>query len=110
MIGSTLKELLAQRDMNVSELSRRSGVPVQTLYSIIKRNSARIDPELLEKLCLVLEVPQELFKPDASAQAPFTPREWALIEGFRALDERGKLTLEALLRSELLNFASGGGD
>ena len=101
MIGSTLKQLLAQRDMNVSELARRSGVPAQTLYSIIKRDSTRIDPELLEKLCRVLEAPPELFKSDSGGSPPLTAREWALIQGFRGLDERGRQTVEALIGAEL---------
>lgn len=100
MIGSTLKQLLEQRDMNVSELARRSGVSVQTLYSIIKRDSSRIDPELLEKLCLCLDAPRELFQTEKDASSPFTPREWALIQAFRAMDERGRKTVEALVRVE----------
>lgn len=103
MIGSTLKQLLAQRDMNVSELARRSGVSVQTLYSIIKRDSARVDPELIERLCRTLDVPEELFRAEKDAPPAFSPREWALICAFRALDERGKKSIEALVKAESEN-------
>ena len=57
MIGSTLKTLLAERRMTVGELSRRVGVPAQTLYSIIRRDNMTIDFDVLLRICGGLGVP-----------------------------------------------------
>ena len=77
MIGTTLKRLLQERNMNVNELSRRTGISAQTLYSIIKRDNMKIDFEVLLKLCDALSVPVEAFynaegKRPASTRLPDT--------------------------------------
>lgn len=100
MIGSVLKDLLAERNMNVIELSRDTGISAQTLYSIIKRDNMKIDFDMLLNICRVLDVPVQVFY---SADAPSMPdqSEWALIRKFRMLDARGRRTVETILDIQL---------
>ena len=100
MIGSTLKQLLAERKMPVGELARRVNVPVQTLYSIIRRDNMKIDFDMLLRICAELNVPVELFCPGTAA--PDTPdaAEWKLLTRCRALDDHGREMVELVLNAE----------
>ena len=64
MIGEVLKQVLAEKNMNVNELSERIGVSNQTLYSIIKRNNMKVDFCVLLKICSALNVNIERFYGD----------------------------------------------
>ncbi len=61
MIGSSLKRLLSERGMTVRELSEKINVPVQTLYSIIRRDNMKIDFDVLLRICDALETPLDYF-------------------------------------------------
>ncbi|MGI6028237.1 MAG: S24 family peptidase [Candidatus Heteroscillospira sp.] len=100
MIGSKLKAILDERDVNVNELSRRIGVSAQTLYSIIKRDTNKIDFDVLLKICTELEIPVELFY--GSQPPPGLPEihELGFLKKFRELDEHGRNLTEMVLNSE----------
>jgi phage repressor protein C with HTH and peptisase S24 domain/DNA-binding Xre family transcriptional regulator len=101
MIGSTLKDLLGKRGMTVPQLSRATGVSAQTLYSIIKRDSMKIDFDVLLKLCQALDVPVESFYgAGAPTQLPSSD-EWSLIGKYRRLDDHGKKLTNAVIDTEL---------
>lgn len=55
-IGINLKRILAERKMTIKELSKRSGIPINTLYSITKRDSENISSAILTKLANELDV------------------------------------------------------
>lgn len=55
-IGSRLKQILAERDMTVSQLSRESGVPAQTLYAMINRDSNKADMDIMAKMLMALDM------------------------------------------------------
>ena len=58
-----LADVLAERTMTQSELSRRSGVSIVTVNGIANNRTTRVDLETLDKLCEVLEVePGELLE------------------------------------------------
>lgn len=60
-VGLRLKTILRDKKMTIKELAEISGVSVNTLYSITKRDSERIDHVILLKLAEVLNVtPQTL--------------------------------------------------
>ena len=61
MIGKILQEILNEKGIKVSELSRLINVSDQTLYSIIKRDNMKIDFEILLKICSALNVDIERF-------------------------------------------------
>ena len=50
MIGDKIKELLALRGMKQIELARRTGIPKQTINSIITRNNKGVDFSVIEKI------------------------------------------------------------
>ena len=55
--GQKLKTILADRNLTLKELSRLSGVSINTLYSITKRDSATIDPQNAAKIAAALDIP-----------------------------------------------------
>lgn len=52
--GLHLKEILRERGMTIKQLSEDSGISVNTLYSITKRDSLRVDPVILKKIAQTL--------------------------------------------------------
>lgn len=64
MIGNILKQILEEKNISVSELSKKTNINIQTLYSIIKRNNTKVDIAILLKICDVLRVDIERFYGD----------------------------------------------
>ena len=52
------------KNINVNELSRRTGISNQTIYSIIKRDNMKADFEVLLKICTALDVDIDCFYSD----------------------------------------------
>lgn len=55
-IGSNIKKLLAERKMKITELSEKSGVKINTLYSITKRDSVNVNSDVLTAIATALDV------------------------------------------------------
>lgn len=55
-IGKNLKELLKEKNLSIKELSKLSGVSVNTLYSITKRDPKAINIETVEKIASALKM------------------------------------------------------
>lgn len=55
-IGSRLKEVLEEKDITVSRLAREAEVPAQTIYALIKRDSNKVDMEILFKILNFLDL------------------------------------------------------
>lgn len=60
-VGAKLERLLEERCLTVAELSRQSGVPQTTIYSVIRRNSRRTDLNALIAISKCLGVAPEYF-------------------------------------------------
>ena len=103
MIGSTLKQLLAERKMTVGELARRVDVPAQTLYSIIRRDNMTIDIDVLQRICAALDVPMDVFcgTDAATARAAADAADWAWLGKWKALDDPGRALTELVMDHEL---------
>ena len=56
-IGQNLKSVLKEKRITIKELSKISGVSLNTLYSITKRDSNNADIVKLKKIADALEVP-----------------------------------------------------
>ena len=54
--GIRIKEILRNKGLTIKQLSEMSGVPLNTLYSITKRDSKRIDSVILHRISKALEV------------------------------------------------------
>ncbi len=100
MIGTTLKRLLEERDMTVSELARRTDVSAQTLYSIIRRDNMKIDFDLLLRICDILAVPLETFCAQSHLPQP-SPEEQRFVQKFHTLDAHGREITLTVMDAEL---------
>ena len=100
MIGSTIKQLLAERHMAVGDLAAMVGVPAQTLYSIIRRDNMKIDFDALLRICDALGVPVDVFCPGGAAPQS-DAGDWALLGKFRSLDADGRALAEYVIDREL---------
>ena len=105
MIGNAIKRMLNSRDMTVSELSKLTGIPSTTLYSMIKRNNSTVGlPDLL-LICHALHIPPEFFFNELGL--PFTipalpsDDEWELISRWRLLDKHGRNMVDIVITAEL---------
>lgn len=54
--GKKLKDLISEKNINVSELAQMTGINRNTLYSYIRRGTQKIDPVILQKLATALNV------------------------------------------------------
>lgn len=56
-IGVTLKNILRNRKMTIKQLSKESGISINTLYSITKRDSERVNEVILQRIADTLGIP-----------------------------------------------------
>lgn len=54
--GSELKRLLIQKGIKVAQLSRNTGIPANTLYAIIHRDSNNISAGNFNRICKALDL------------------------------------------------------
>jgi len=99
--GSTLKEVLDDQGVSVSELARRLEISPQTLYSMIKRDSQKVDFDLMLRICRELDVPMERFSEDTETPDMPDIREWDLVRRYRRLDEPGRYVADVVIDAEL---------
>lgn len=66
-IGSKLTKLMKEQDTNANELASKAGVPPTTIYSLIRRDSNRVDIDSLIKIARALGVTAEYFCNEESA-------------------------------------------
>lgn len=99
MIGNTLKALLEARGVTAGELARDIGLSAQTLYSIIDRDSKKVDLQVLLDICRALEVPLEYFYEGRGPELP-SAEEWELVRGYRRLDGHGRRLTRLVVSAE----------
>jgi len=101
MIGATLRRMLRERGISVSEAARAVGAPAQTLYSILRRDNMRIDLDLLLRLCALLEVELSDVVYDGREEGRgLSAEERALLRRYRELDAHGRRMAELVLEAE----------
>lgn len=82
-LGTNLKKILKERNMTIKELSKLSGISINTLYSITKRDSNMARYDIVKKISNVLNISvEELagFKIDESQADPKTARLYEMIK------------------------------
>ena len=89
-IGNTLNQLIKLRGTNVNELSQKIGVAPTTIYSLIKRDSKKVDIEILIKLSKALNVTAEYFYNCEMSNNTLNNKETILLEHYNKLNEKGK--------------------
>lgn len=65
--GSKIKAILKEQKKTIKQLSQESGVSLNTLYSITKRDSAAVTAPVLEKIAQALQVPVFSLLPEKQA-------------------------------------------
>ncbi|MDO4816057.1 MAG: S24 family peptidase [Bacillota bacterium] len=106
MRGSTLKEILKQSGITVSELARRVDVPQQTLYSMVKRDNQKVDFDLMMRICSELNVPLECMCEGITSPAMPDAEEMNLVSRYRRLDESGRKLTNLVIDHELCRVES----
>ena len=96
--GEKLNAILKERKMSIAELSRRSGISADTLYSYRRRNSRKIAPEVYTAVADALNIDVTYFlDPSASTLTPETSSEdvWQLRDDLRNDPNRRTLLMLA---------------
>ena len=108
-VGSVLKSILDERGIRVRRLAEETGINEQTLYSVIRRGSSKMDIESLLTICKYLGVSPEIFNPDPGAVAgqngikpAATERERELATLIREATDSGATAKEVRLALELI--------
>ena len=55
-VGLRLKEILRAKSLTIKQLAEVSGVSINTLYSITKRDSERVDEDIIQRIAAALGV------------------------------------------------------
>jgi len=71
MINSNLSEILGRKRIKMSELARKAGINKNTVLSLYHNRSSRIEFEVLNKICNVLEcTPSDILQHTPDLDAP----------------------------------------
>lgn len=106
-VGIRLKEILRSKKMTIKQLSEISGISANTVYSITKRDSERVDPIVLQSIADALGVPvsqltgaslkvKDIAKPWISNKAGrlYMPIDTELLDNLEQLSKEDGLSLE----------------
>lgn len=74
-VGIRLKTILRSQNLTIKQLSERANIPLNTLYSITKRDSERVDPVILQRIADALGVPTSQLM-DVSLKVKEHQKEW----------------------------------
>ena len=103
-IGVRLEALMAQKETNANELANKIGVRASTIYSIIRRDSNRVDIDIIIKIAHALGMTaDEFLSEDTDTKSDDncpTDKEWEMIEKYRALDNYGMQAVDSVLGVE----------
>ena len=68
-VGTNLKTILRDKKMTIKQLSELADIPINTLYSITKRDSERVDKVIIQRLAAALGVdPYSLYSFDQASE------------------------------------------
>lgn len=100
-LGDKLAALLSERHIKPATLADETGISRNTIYSIIKRNSNKVDMSSLNAIADYLDISLDYFFDAASPDAvSFSPEEHDLVRIYRTLDDRGKSLIRTLASKE----------
>lgn len=94
--GTRLKKLLDEKNVTVKELSLMSGVSINTLYGITKRDNATIKSDILIPISDVLGVPPQYILGLDGYQPSWTKEELHEFESDEFIDTEDGLLIEII--------------
>lgn len=98
-----IKQLKSKQKMTNEQLSERSGIPLGTLSKVLAGMSDSPKLSTLVAICNALDCSVEYIVsgiPENTNNYTLSPEEISFVETYRALDEWGKRTMQAVLREE----------
>lgn len=94
--GLRLKAVLNEKNITPTQLGRMTGIDRQRIYSWIKRDTVKIDPETFTKLASALDIDVAVLLDPATKSAIVDPDEiWQLREDLRDDPDRRTLLMLA---------------
>lgn len=87
-VGLRLKRILRDKNMTIKSLAEKTGVPINTLYSITKRDSEKVDDVILELIADVLDVPADSLRYDATITMDIDTLQQAIANLTATTDEK----------------------
>lgn len=90
-IKNRLTSLLKEKKMNINELASKIGVTSSTLYSIVQRDSTRIDIDLIMKMAHALGITaDELLSEEINQTDSVDVNESRLLMYYERLNQEGR--------------------
>lgn len=97
-VGLNIKEILRDKKMTIKQLAEQTNIPLNTLYSITKRDSERVDKIIINRIAAALECdPYSLMSFDMASDALFdriNAQECMITDCGKMNDEGVKLAAE----------------
>lgn len=110
-LGTNLKEILKQRNMSIKDLSKKTGISLNTLYSITKRDGRMARFDIIKKICETLEITEsELLGFDVKPEDYETENKrqnLRVYEVHRNSDKRNGLITQQGTQQDILRLFSG---
>ena len=110
-LGTNLKEILKQKNMSIKDLSKKTGISLNTLYSITKRDGRMARFDIIKKICETLEITEsELLGFDVKPEDYETKNKrqnLRVYEVHRDSDERNGLITTKGTQQDIVSFFSG---
>ena len=93
-LGEKLNLTIKQKGMTINQVAIAAKVPQSSLYSIIQRNSTKVDIDSFIRICNVLVCKPEDFAEEILEASDnitdLTKEEKMLLDGYRSLNDEGK--------------------
>lgn len=70
-LGKNLKEILKQKNMTIKDLSEKTGISANTLYSITKRDGKTARFDIVDKIITALDIPPNLLLDEEDISTEF---------------------------------------
>ena len=104
-VGTKIKAILKEQKKTIKQLAEESGVPLNTLYSITKRDSEVVSDPVLKKISNALGVSKDIFIPSVVRESAWEFAEQQAQQN-QVLEKRGLLNgLPEEQRKSLTNAA-----
>ena len=105
-LGSRLEEILKDRGMTVTQLAREAEVSPQTLYAMIRRDSNKVDMNIMARILQALQMELAEFVELAGREAPAGRKQQAAAgaEEKAAKEEREETTEKRSGRREMETY------